>query len=425
MGYSLILPILVTLVGAYFLIRLRAFFLIHPIKTARAVARALKDREARRRLSLALAGTLGVGNIFGVAMGIIIGGEGVVLWIAVSSLFSAVIKYAEALSVSLSDGGFGMAAVIRRVYPRHFRGASGLYSALAVMLAFVMGAGIQSGSVASLASASCSVPPHLTALAFSVAVLLVVLGGAKKIKDATEKIIPLTTLIYIILSFLAIFANIEALPEALSRIFSSALSPTAVVGGTVSGGFLLALSEGYARGILSNEAGAGTSAMAHSGSGGVEAGLFGLCEVFFDTPVLCTLTGLVIVSAIPSPEGYTSAMALVSDAFTGTLGRAAGYLVLICVLLFAYSTVICWYYYGEGSLSSLGLYKFKWLYLFVFVAFIFIGATADSLLLVSACDVILLLMTHLTLMALLFSSKKITLASREAGIINKKSRKAK
>ena len=288
-----------------------------------------------------------------------------------------------------------------------------------------MGAGIQSGSVASLASASCSVPPHLTALAFSIAVLLVVLGGAKKIKDATEKIIPLTTLIYIILSFLAIFANIEALPDALARIFSSALSPTAVVGGAISGGFLLALSEGYARGILSNEAGAGTSAMAHSGSGGVEAGLFGLCEVFFDTPVLCTLTGLVIVSAIPSPEGYTSAMALVSDAFTGTLGRAAGYLVLICVLLFAYSTVICWYYYGEGSLCSLGLGKFRWLYLFVFTAFIFVGATADSLLLVSACDIILLLMTHLTLMALLLSSQKITLASREAGIIKKKSRKAK
>lgn len=428
MVFSFVLPILVSLVGGYFLVRLRFFFILHPIRTAKKLVLALKTRGARRSLSLALAGTLGVGNIFGVAMGIIIGGEGSVLWLLVSSLFSAPIKYAEALSATdFGVEGGGMAAVIRGVYPRFSRTLSKLYASLALMLALVMGSAIQSDSVSSAAQNALGVSPLVAALVFAVLVLIVVLGGANKIIGSTEKIIPLTTLIYIIMSFAVIFVNFRELPETLSRILSSAFSPLAVAGGIFSYAFMRSVSEGYARGILSNEAGAGTSAMAHARSGAepVTAGLFGICEVFFDTPLLCTLTGLVIVSSIDSPADYSSAMALVTDAFISTLGAPAGFAVFLCVALFAYSTVICWYYYGEECLVYLTRRKMKWIYTPIFIAFIFVGALSDSFLTLAACDIILLFMTVLTLTALLLSSHRIILLSSECGIIKpKKSRKS-
>ena len=428
MGYSIILPILVTLVGGYFLVRLRFFFILHPIRTAKRLALALRERRARRSLSLALAGTLGVGNVFGVAMGIIIGGEGTLLWLLISSVFSSVIKYAEALSATgLGAGGVGMASVIRAAYPHFSNSASRLYSFLCLLLAFVMGSAIQSDSVSSAAQSVLSIPPGITAAVFAALVLVVVLGGAKKIVDATEKIIPLTTLIYIIMCFIAIFVNLSELSSALMRVFNSAFSPLAVSGGVLSSAFLKALSEGYARGVLSNEAGAGTSAMAHSTSGldPATAGLFGICEVFFDTPLLCTLTGLVVITAIGSPSSYTSAMALVSDAFALTLGVPAAVMLFICVFLFAYSTVICWYYYGKECLCSLIRGKLRWIYTPLFITFIFIGALSDSFFTLALCDIILLFMTVLTLTALLLSSHRILEISVRYGILkSKKSRKS-
>lgn len=422
MGFSFLLPIFVTFVGGYFLFRLRFFFILHPIRTAKRLALALKERKSRRSLSLALAGTLGVGNIFGVAVGIIIGGEGVLFWLLVSAVFASVIKYAEALCVAdLGESG-GMAALIRRRYPLFAGFASRLYSVLCLLVALVMGSAVQSGSVLSLAERAVGAPSGVAASFFAVLVLIVTLGGRRKITDATESIIPLTTVIYILLSFAVIFVNFEALPGAVSKIFSSAFSPSAAVGG----GFIFlstrALSEGYARGILSNEAGAGTSSMAHASCGAdpVTAGLFGVCEVFFDTPLLCTLTGLVIVSSVDSPSSYSSAMALVFDAFSFSLGSYAALAVFVCVFLFAYSTVICWYYYGEESLVYLTGRKMKWLYTPIFTAFIFVGAFSDSFFIVSLCDVILLLMTALTLIALLLSSRRIVSLSGDGGVIKPK-----
>ncbi len=423
MGFSFVLPVLVTLVGGYFLLRLRFFFLLHPIRTAKRLTAALRERAARRSLFLALAGTLGVGNIFGVAMGIIIGGAGSLFWLLVSSLFSSAIKYAEALAANdLGGSGFGMASVIKRAYPVFSHGASRLYAVLCLFLAFVMGSAIQSDSVSSMAENTLGASPVLAAAAFAFFVLVVILGGAKKIVSATEKIIPLTTLIYIIISFAAIFANIGHLPTAISQILNSAFMPSAAAGGALSALLSRAMTEGYARGILSNEAGAGTSAMAHarSGAGADEAGLFGICEVFFDTPLLCTLTGLVIVLSVDTPESYSSAMALVSDAFGSSLGTPAAFIVFACVILFAYSTVICWYYYGEECLLYLTGRKFRWIYTPVFILFIFVGALYDSRITLAICDIILLLMTVLTLIALLLSSNRIIRVSEEGGIIKRK-----
>lgn len=428
MCFSLVLPPLVTLVGGYFLIRLRFFFILHPIRTAKSLVSALSEREARRQLFLALAGTLGVGNIFGVAMGIIIGGEGVLFWLFVSSLFSSVIKYAEALAAGdFCKGGFGTASLIKRTYPFFGGGASKLYSFLSLSLALVMGGAIQSDSVAETAEGTLGLAPWLSAAVLSALVLLVVVGGAQKILSATEKIIPLTTLVYIILALLAIFARSSCLPHALERIFHSAFSPAATTCGTFSAIFSRALSEGYARGILSNEAGAGTSAMAHSRSGAspFRTGLFGLCEVFFDTPLLCTLTGLVIVLGVREPSRYTSAMALVTDAFSVSLGAFSGFLVFVCVLFFAYSTVICWFYYGCESLLFLFGREIRPIYTLFFISFIFLGALSDSFFMLSLCDTILFLMTVLTLTALLLSSRRIVRVSLESGIVKPKEKRRK
>ena len=171
----------------------------------------------------------------------------------------------------------------------------------------------------------------------------------RKIASATEIIIPAATLIYIFLTVSVICVNSDSLGTVLSTILASAASPTAAGGGIIALLTSRAMREGYARGILSNEAGAGTSAMAHalSDTDPVSAGLFGMCEVLFDTVILCPLTGLAILTAIPDPTAYTSAMALVTDAIAASIGAPFVSLLFLAVTAFAFSTVICWYYYGD------------------------------------------------------------------------------
>ncbi len=424
MDLSFILPILVSGTGLYFLVRLRFFFILHPIRTARRLVAALRERGARRSLSLALAGTLGVGNIFGVAMGIIIGGAGSVFWLLASSVFSAVIKYAEAtLTLDLDRGeGGGMASVIRATYPRGGAFFSKVYAVLCLILALVMGSAIQSDSVSEVVEATLGIQPYLVALILAFLVGVTVFGGARKIASVTEIVIPLTTLIYIIMSFATIFVNRERLGDVVSQIFFSAFSLPAASGGAVAVLFSRAMREGYARGILSNEAGAGTSAMAHETSGAdpATAGLFGICEVFFDTPLLCTLTAVSVLSAVSSPSDYTSAMALVADAFCTSLGTAAIFPLVFCVLAFAYSTVVCWYYYGSECTRYLTGREMRWLYAPAFLTFIFVGALADSFLTLAVTDLVLLLMSLLTLAALVTVSPRLVELTVLGGLLKEK-----
>ncbi len=411
MDFSFLLPLLVSGVGLYFLIRLKFFFILHPIKTAREILSGLKNKKTRSSLCLALAGTLGVGNVFGVCAGIMIGGAGSVLWLLISAVFSMVIKYCECLIShdSAESGSGGMHRVIATAFTRLARPLSALYAGLCIMLALFMGSAMQANAVSDIASSAFSLEPTVSALILSLLLLFGILGDGDRIEQITAWLIPLATVFYIILTVSMLIVNFGELPRVISDILSSAFSPLAAGGGIV--GFLTsrAIGEGYARGILSNEAGVGTSSLAHSRSTdrtARESGLAGILEVFFDTVLMCMLTALALLSSFDTIP-TSSPMSAITAAVSATLSPMLVPPLALAILIFAYSTVICWYYYGTECVGFLLDTRGKTVFTVAFFAFLTVGTLADTAILISATDLILLLMCILTLSALLKKRSRI------------------
>ena len=370
MDFSLVLPVLVTAVGLYLLIRLRFFFIIHPIRTLKEFIGGLDDREARRSFFLALAGTLGVGNIFGVSAGIMIGGAGSLFWLFISSFFAMIIKYAETLLVF--DGNIergGMSALLGKVFGKAGKIISPTYAFFMLLLAFFMGSAMQSGALVDVAEQTLSIHPIITIFILVILLIPCLAGGTRKIENITEIVIPLTTIIYILMCLIVIFKNLSRIPCVINLIISSAFNFKSVIGGGIS---FLAVREGFARGILSNEAGVGTSAMAHSRSKGRSphvAGLFAMCEVIFDSTLLCMLTGIAILLAVPDISAFSTPMSLVSAAINSAIGDFSIVLLPLVILAFAYATIICWYFYGREC-ASLYFPIIKKLYPYIFISFV-------------------------------------------------------
>ena len=420
-----LLPLLLTFVGGYFLIKLRFFFLVHPIGTVGRGLRAIMDGRALRSFTLALAGTLGVGNVFGVALGILIGGAGSLFWLFISMIFAMAIKYAEVVVTgdnlhhdTDTHGGFFF--VIRATFSRFGVPLSLLYSLATLALSLVMGAALQAGAVRESLAEIHDIPPILIAFAFGLLTLLSIIGGTKKIESVTAIIIPLTTIIYIIITLGIVILNVGSINDVVLRVVSEALSFDSALGGGV--GFLLTgpVREGFARGLMSNEAGAGTSSMAHARGGIISpasAGILGIFEVWFDTGLICMLTGLSILISVPDLSSFTGGMELIMYSVGNVFGRAGKYAVLFSVFSFALATVICWYYYGSESWSHLFDTRCRWMFLPLFMSFVFSGCFIDSLALVYITDILMSLATFLTLSALIKNSDRILALSESGGVI--------
>lgn len=422
MDFSLLLPLLVSGVGLYLLIKLRFFFIFRPLCTGRKIISSLKDKKSREALSLALAGTLGVGNVFGVCAGIMIGGAGCVFWMLVSSLFSMVIKYAECVMAqdTRTECGGGMHRVISLTFARAGKYLAPLYAMLCTALALFMGSAMQSSAVSGVARAAFNINPFLSALILALLLLFGVFGGGEKIEKITAKLIPLTTIFYILLTLSVIFVNISEIPRVVSEIFASAFTPSAACGGVLAVLTSGALREGYARGILSNEAGVGTSSLAHTRAGhrtAAESGVCGIVEVFFDTVVLCMLTALALLSSGVS-LAQTDPMSAITDAVTSSLSHWLAAPLALSILVFAYSTVICWYFYGTECVYYLVGKGARVPFAIAFFIFLFVGALLNSLPLVRVIDLLLLSMCILTLSAILARRERIFELSRD--FINRK-----
>ncbi len=410
-------------VGIYFLVKLRFFFILHPIKTMKSIFISGFDKSERRALSLALAGTLGVGNIVGVAYGISVGGAGCLFWIFVSGIFSSVIKYCEsAISASFGmEGRGGMMYVIMRTMGRLGRALGSVYSFLCLALALFMGAALQAKSVASSAHAALGLPPFAFSLIFAALVFITVIGGAKKIEGAAALVIPIATLSYAVICIAVIATGDEEISSVLLRIFREAFSARSMTGGVLAFLSSNAMREGFARGLLSNEAGAGTSSIAQCRSHAANparVGLFGMCEVFFDTTLLCTLTGLAVLC---SGVGITqSGISTVLLAFSTVLGALAPTVLFILVLAFAYSTVVCWYFYASEALVFLFGRERSRLFTLLFFASLIFGVTLSEGTLMLFIDAVLLFMCILTLTALIKSSERIVFLSEQYGLLKSK-----
>ena len=419
------LPIIIAAVGSYFLIKLRFFFILHPVVAVSRGLRAIKDKRARRSFSLALAGTLGVGNVFGVALGVLIGGAGSLFWLFVSMIFAMVIKYAEVVITADNlyhdrDTHGGIYYVIRASFLRGAGALSYIYSASIFGLSLFMGAALQSDAVVESALAITDVPRIPIGIFVLLITLVAIIGGTRKIEKITSIIIPITTIVYIFITLSVVISHIDGLNRVLSLILESAFCPKSAVGGTVGFLTLAPIREGFARGLLSNEAGAGTSSVAHARSGVLSpssAGLLGVFEVWFDTGLICMLTGLSILLAVPDISIFESGMQLVSysvGSLFGTVGKVA---VTLCVFAFAYATVICWYYYGSEACGFLFGKRKRAAFLPLFLTFVFVGCFADTMILVSVTDALMLISTVITLLVLIKNSDRIRYLSEIGGVI--------
>ena len=404
------LPIILAFAGAYLLIKVRFFYILHPVRSFGSAIRALSDKKSLTSFMLALAGTLGVGNVLGVAMGIIVGGAGSVFWLLLSAIPASVLKYSEVVLASDGDRGRGgMHCFLRERFPVAGRSLSAIYATACLLLSLFMGAALQVKSVAALISPFGADTLIVAAVAVFV-VLLSVVRGAEAVGKITLIVIPLTTMIYIFLTISIIASSYERIPDVVSMIIGDAFSPRAGAGGAC--GFLtsMALREGFARGMLSNEAGAGTSTMAHACGGERSSrvrGLLGVLEVFFDTVLLCGLTALAILTAVPDPWAYDNGMELVLSSVRLGIGGEYAPLLVLSVISFAYSTVICWYYYGSECMRFAFGGRYGGAFTLLFLTFVFVGVFISEWILVLVADVLLLIMTALTVPTLIKSSDRI------------------
>ena len=354
------LPLLLFLAGLIYAVALRGFPFFHPLRTVRLALRG--GKTALHALTMALSGTLGVGNIAGVALAIAYGGAGAVFWMWVSALVSTFLKYAEIVLAlrhrEKREDGFtgGAMYYMKRAADGRLGQAGALgFAVLCVLSAFCLGALVQSAAAAESLSDSFSFPPLLSGLLLLFLTAPVVWGGAKKIAAFTARLIPLLSGLYIFLSLWAILSHLGGMGGVLSRILRDALRPESGAAGVLAFLSSRALRYGVSRGLLSHEAGAGTAPMAHATAENtpVAQGILGIFEVMIDTFVFCTLTAFVLLLGFPDEVPLLGGMALMNQSFLSLTGKAAPPLLSVSVFLFAYATVISWCYYGKCAVTYL------------------------------------------------------------------------
>ena len=370
-----------------------------------------------RALTLALAGTLGVGNITGVTSALISGGPGAVFWMWAGSVIVIIIKYAEVyLSVLYRQrdryGFFGGAMYyIRDGLSKRFGGRASAFFGSVFAVLCIANSLFTGNIVQSSAASSALSPKHriVTGAILAVLVLFSIIFGTRRIERITAYLIPPLAGVYIAISAYVIFSNLSLAGEVFCDIFSSAFSYRAVLGGAA--GFCMrdAVRYGIMRGIFSNEAGCGTSPTAHA-SAETESpsaqGRLGIAEVVFDTPVLCTLTALVMLIADKKyaliPWNTSSDAASVTLSAFGMIGGFRE-ILSVSIILFAYATIIAQIYYGTVAIGYLSQKK-KWrvVYYILSVVCTVIGSVVSSELMWMGADALLGTMTVLNCLALLF-----------------------
>ncbi len=335
---------------------------------------------AFQAVATALAATVGTGNIAGVATAIALGGPGAVFWMWLSAIFGMTTKFGEVvLSIKYRektpDGRFVGGPMY---YIQNGTGQKWLAKVFAVfgaLAAFGIGNMVQSNSVAASLQESFSVPPLVTGLVLAALTALVILGGIKRIGAVTERLVPLMATIYILGALFIIFMNASHIPEAFGLIFSNAFTPTAATGGFAGATLAMGIRFGIARGVFSNEAGLGSAPIAHAAATTdhpVRQGLWGVFEVFMDTIVICSLTALAILVSGLWDSGVTGA-ALTTQAFDEAI-IGGGYIVSVGIMLFAFSTILGWSYYGERCAEYLFGPKAIVPYRVVWIPFVIIGS---------------------------------------------------
>ena len=429
-GYVWGLPTIILLVGTGVLLTI-----LTGVVQVRYLAFALKEVLGKvttrgagegsvspfQAVATALASTVGVGNIAGVATAISLGGPGALFWLWVSGALGMCTKYAEiviALHYRERDAAGTMRGgamyVLKKGLGLPWLGT--LFALLTSLAAFGIGNMVQANSVADALNSSFGISTTLTGIVLVIVTAAVILGGIKRIGQFTEYLVPFMAIFYLIGGFVILAMHAGELPGVFRLVISSAFSGSAAVGGFAGSTVAMALRYGIARGLFSNEAGLGSAPMVHAAANTdhpVRQGMYGIFEVFVDTILICTTTGLVILATGTWDSGATGA-ALSAQAFeTGLPGTWGHVVVTGGLLLFSFSTLIGWSYYGEtgvvylfGSRAALP-YRLAWL------VFIYVGSVGSLHLVWDIADTLNGLMAVPNLIAVLASIPLLLRLQRE------------
>ena len=442
------LPAMVCILGVGLLLSVRTNFLQirkfpYAIKTT--LGRIFKRKDASdgtmtpfQAVCTALAGTVGTGNIAGVAGAIAIGGPGAVFWMWCSALLGMCTKFAEVtLAVHYrerSNAGEwvgGPMYYIKNGLGKRWQFLAVLYSLFGVLTVFGTGNATQVNTITT-AIDTALLEFHIVAedilptlnliigILCAMLVAMVLLGGIKRIGSVSEKLVPFMALFYVLLAVGVVLLNLPRLPFVIEEIFAGAFNPAAFTGGAI-GSLFLSMKNGVSRGIFSNEAGLGTGSIAHACADTrkpVKQGMFGIFEVFADTIVICTLTAMVILcSSVPVNYGTEAGAELTISGFTATYGGWASLFTAVALCCFAFSTIIGWGLYGSRFAAF--LFKTDKIVKPFFVVYSFVailGATLDLGILWGVADTFNGLMSIPNLIALfLLSGTVVKLANEYFG----------
>ena len=382
-------------------------------------------------VTTALAGTVGTGNIAGVTGAIFVGGPGAVFWMWVSAFFGMCTKYSEiALAMqyrSTDENGVhkgGPMYYIENGLGKNWKWLAVIFAILGGLASFGIGNIAQSSEIAGAMNGLFGISPLITGIILAVLVAVVLIGGVKRIGQVTSYLVPFMAIFYIAAGIIVIIMRAGQIPAAFAAIFSSAFSFEAVGGGVFGYAIMVAMKQGFARGVFSNEAGLGSAPIAHAASSTeepAEQAIWGVFEVFFDTIVICTITAMaVLLSGMPlgadALSNYASKGAAAVAAFNSILpGTLGGTIIQISLLFFALSTILSWSYYGERCWGYItGNNKaFDLAYKVIFILFCIVGATGSGTLMWDIADTLNGMMAIPNLIALLGLSSVVAKITRD------------
>ena len=366
-------------------------------------------------LTTELSATIGTGNIAGVATAIFMGGPGAIFWMWVCAVFGMATKFCESfLAVKyrhvLEDGTISGGPMWYISKGLHIKWLAWFFAFFGAISAFGIGNMAQSNSVALVLRKCWEIPEVITGISLAILAALVIIGGIKRIGRVTEVMVPFMSLIYIGGAFLILIFNVTKIDDVFSLIITHAFTPVAASGGFAGAVVSQAIRYGVTRGVFSNEAGLGSTPIAHAAAktdSPLNQGFISMSGVFFDTIVICSMTAFVILLF---PEAWSSgenSSSLTSLAFNLGLPGLGKHIVTLCLAIFAFSTIIGWSYYGEKCIQYIFGFSARSPYRLIYCIFIAIGATIEVNLVWDLSDILNASMAIPNLIALLALSSSV------------------
>ena len=383
-------PLIVLLVGTGIMLTLR-LSLIQVRRLPRALALILKaknrgegDVSSFKALCVALAATIGTGNIVGVATAVKVGGPGAIFWMWMAAFFGMATKYAEGLLAvkyrttdERGEIAGGPMYYIRHGMGEKYRPLATFFAAATVLVAFFgIGTFPQVNAIVDSVELSFGVPRIATDLVLTALIAAITIGGLRSIAHVSARIIPFMAVLYIVICAGIILMHLSEIPAAIALILDSAFTGTAAAGGFAGSTVMMAMKNGIARGVFSNESGLGSAPIAAAAAKTkepAEQGLISMTGTFIDTIIICSMTGLVLVLT-GAWHGDAAGAAMTGAAFTSLYGSIGGALLTVSLALFAFTTILGWNYYGERAVLYLAGMRAILPYRLVFIALIACGA---------------------------------------------------